>query len=150
MHVYCRNFIVAGTLSLSLFGAVLAAHAAGVEPGDTEPLESPRIHADLTLLYDAVNDTVAATVKGTCRGHLLRLGPLFFDPTTTFDYMVDHLEQGEFGTEDHPELVDIRPSCLPPDEILVGFRVVEVIRFTVQTPFMAVVRVVLLPLHPKP
>ncbi|MBI3248642.1 MAG: hypothetical protein HYZ50_19235 [Deltaproteobacteria bacterium] len=148
--MYCRNFIVAGTLFLSLFGAVLVARAAGVEPGDVEPLEAPRIHADLTVLYDAVNDTVAATVKGTCRGHQLLLGPLFFDPTTTFDYLVDHLKDSDFATEDHLELLNIHPSCIPPDEILVGFRIVEVIRFTVQTPFMAVVRVVLLPLHPKP
>ncbi len=150
MRVQCRNFIAVGTLFFLLFGVGLTAHAAGVEPGDVEPLAAPRIHADLTLLYDAENDIVAGAIKGTCRGHKLLMGPLFFNPTETFDTMVNNLVDSDFVTEDHPGLLDIHPSCIPPDEILVGFRIVDVVRFTVQTPLMVVVRVVLLPLHPEP
>lgn len=150
MRMDYRSFLAIGALFLALVGGGSSARAAGVEPGDVEPLVAPRIHADLTLLYDAANDIVAGSIKGTCRGHKLLMGPLFFNPTETFDVMVNNLPNSDFVTEDHPELLNIHPSCIPADEILVGFRIVEVVRFTVKTPLMAVVRVVLLPLHPEP
>jgi hypothetical protein len=116
-------------LSPLMFGGAPDSYAgAEIPPGTRRVGPPPRLVGDVTVMYDAANNQVAASIFGLCRGHRFTMGPFFFSLMDTFDQFLDDVEGIFIPSVDHPELFSIPPSCFREETAnLQGFEVSEVI-----------------------
>lgn len=128
-----KSFLMASLLLLPLSLHEAREGYAGGEPAGTRILERPRMGGDATLLHDAANNRIAASVIGVCRGHSFTMGPFFFSLMDTFDAFLEDVESGIvfIPSTDFPELFNVHPSCFRDETAnLVGFQIIEVVRST--------------------
>jgi len=121
---------------------------AGIEPPPgTEAIPHPRIQGKFIAMFDTVQEKAAITIVGKCKDESRYiLGPVFFNsfPPEFFD--PENLEGAFISTD----LVGVPPGCFSTSDVIVGYVVDQVKKFTTQTPTLVIADVVVLGVRPIP
>ena len=146
-HFRLRLLSVITLLVMILVSGFIWKGYAGIEPGPFAPevLPKPKLRGKLIGMFNGV-DTAAFTFVGTCKNEKpYILGPLFFSlsPSSFAEVSDPEILEGFLISNEDGQFV-VPPGCFSEDDFLAGFVVDQVKKYTISTPTLIIVEIVML------
>jgi len=123
---------------------------AGIEPPPgTEAIPKPKIEGKFIAMFDIVQDKAAFVIVGKCQKGDIKpyiLGPVILDSFPADFFQSSNLEGAFISTD----LIGVPPGCFSESEVVVGYVIHQVKKFTTLTPTLVIAEVVVLGVRPIP